>query len=388
MDLCEWDAKSLLKAYGLPVPRSGLYERGADAPFEIDPADICKAQTLFGGRGKAGLVRRAGETPQATVAAIADALVERGLPPVLMIESATEFETELYLSVTLDDVAGAPILMFSTSGGIDIEENGNVATLVLSPDCSTRAHELVGFFTDAGAPSASIARLARLAADLIRLFHNEDAVMVEINPLAVTADGRLVALDCKATLDGSARYRHRDRSFALSRRLADVGLSPAEREARDTGYILVQSPGDVVLITAGAGLGMMVSDLLADAGFSAASFFDNASGARGETADARLDMAWRLAQSDDIKAIMFYQALATRDLAPRVLGLLERLKAAPPPKPFYFGLSASFVAEKTMTAQAAREAIAAAGYPAFEFPEQVVERMAADRDTGAMRRAG
>ena len=388
MDLCEWDAKSLLRAYGLPVPGSRLVDMARDDAGHIAQTDICKAQTLFGGRGKAGLVRRAGTAPGETVGEIAAALSERGLPQVLMIEEATEFEAELYLSIVLDDLAACPVLMFSPRGGIDIEQNGNVAIHPLAPDGAVRAHDLVTFFAQAGAPRAAVGRLARLAADLARLFRNEDMTMVEINPLAVTGAGRLIALDCKATLDGSARYRHRDRTFALSRRLADARLSPTEREARDKGFVLVQSPGDVVLITAGAGLGMMVSDLLGDAGFRAATFFDNAAGAPGETAEERLDLAWRLAEADEISAIMFYQALSTRDLAPRVLGLLERLKSAPPPKPFYFGLSASFVAERTMTAKAAREAIAEAGYPAFEFPEEVVARMAADRDAGALRRAG
>lgn len=388
MDLCEWDAKSLLRAYNLPVPSACLVDREIDATVEIDPSDIIKAQTLFGGRGKAGLVRRAGDDPAATIDAIGKALAERGLPQVVMIETASVFETELYLSVVLDDLTGSPVLMFSAQGGVEIEDNGGVRSMTLPADAQVRAHMLVDFFVSAGAPTAAVTRLVRLAADVVRIFRNEDLTMIEINPLAVTAEGRLIALDCKATADDSARYRHRDRSFALSQRLADIKLSPAEREAREAGYVLIQSPGDVVLITAGAGLGMMVSDLLADAGFKAATFFDNAGGARGETADARLEMAWRLAEADEIKAIIFYQALSTRDLAPRVLGLLERLKAAPPPKPFYFGLSASFVAEKTMTAKAAREAIAAAGYPAFEFPEQVVERMAVDRDAGIMKRAG
>ncbi len=388
MDLCEWDAKSLLRAYGLPVPRARLFERGVDTTGEIASSQIIKAQTLFGGRGKAGLVRQAGDDPEATLTVIGGALAERGLPQVMMIEAASAFETELYLSVILDDLSGTPALMFSAQGGIDIEEKGGVHSMSLPADANVHAHQCVDFFISAGAPAVAVARLARLAADLVRMFRNEDLMMVEINPLAVTAEGRLLALDCKATLDESARYRHRDRPFALSQRLADIKLSPAERQARESGYVLVQSPGDVVLITAGAGLGMMVSDLLADAGFKAATFFDNASGARGETAEARLEMAWKLAESDEIKAIMFYQALSTRDLAPRVQGLLERLETAPPPKPFYFGLSASFVAEKTMSAKAAREAIAAAGYPAFEFPEQVVERMAADRDAGTMRRAG
>ena len=122
MDLCEWDAKSLLRAYSFPVPHARLFEREVDVPGEIPATGIIKAQTLFGGRGKAGLVRRAGNDPEATVAIIGNALAERGLPQVMMIEQASAFETELYISVVLDDLTGSPALMFSNRGGIDIEE--------------------------------------------------------------------------------------------------------------------------------------------------------------------------------------------------------------------------------------------------------------------------
>src|SRR5690606_26416801 len=121
----------------------------------IAQTDICKAQTLFGGRGKAGLVRRAGVAPKETIGEIAAALSERGLPPVLMIEEATEFETELYLSIVLDDLAACPVLMFSPQGGIDIEQNGNVAIHPLAPDGAVCAHDLVTFFAQAGAPRAA-----------------------------------------------------------------------------------------------------------------------------------------------------------------------------------------------------------------------------------------
>lgn len=383
MDLCEWDAKARLRAHGLPVPRARLLDPASDAG-SVGEADILKAQLLAGGRGKAGLVRRAGADPRAAVAEIAGKVRALGLPPVLMVEEPVEIAAELYLGLVIDDLKACPVLMFSPEGGVEIEEGAGVKTLALPPDGTVRAHDLVPFLRDAGAPAEALSRLSRLAADLAALFRAEDATLVEINPLAVTASGRLVALDCKMVLDDSARYRHRGLDVALSRRLAEAGLAPEEREGRDKGFILVRMPGDVALITAGAGLGMLCSDLLADAGFRAATFFDNAAGQQGETAEARLDLAWRLAEEEGIKAIVFYQALATRDLAPRVEGLLERLRKNPPPKPFYFGLSASFVAERTMTAKAARAAIEEAGYPAFEFPEDLVARMRADLlDEGA-----
>ncbi|TRW94583.1 hypothetical protein FNJ84_18995 [Paracoccus sp. M683] len=382
MDLCEWDAKALLRACGVAVPDSRLLEYGGGPVRDVAPSDIVKAQTLFGARGKAGLVRPAGAKAASTAGTIAARLKDRGLLPVMMIEAPVDISDELYLSIMLDDVAGAPRLMFSASGGMNVEDGAILHSLPLPVEGICPVHELARFFIAAQAPPATIPRLAQLGADLQRMFRNEDMTMIEINPLAVTPQGRLVALDCKASVDDSAAYRHRDRVFALSRRLAAHGRSTAEREAQDGGYTLVQSPGDVVVLSAGAGLGMMIADLLDDAGFAAASFFDNASGARGDTADARLDMAWNLARADGIRAIAFYQALASRDLAPRVISLLARLRADPPSKPFYFGLCASAAAEKTMTAETARQLIAEAGYPSFEFAEDMVAQMRFDRDAG------
>lgn len=184
------------------------------------------------------------------------------------------------------------------------------------------------------------------------------------------------------TLDTSAAFRRPHSRFSLSARLAEARLTANERSAQRAGYVLVETPGDVVLLTAGAGLGMLCADLLAQAGFQSASFFDNAANARDDTAEARLDMAWSLARAPEARALAFYLALSSRDLAPRIKGLLARLKADPPPVPFYFGLVASFAAERVMTGAEARDLVRSAGFPAFESAEEMVAAMARDRDNG------
>ena len=233
-------------------------------------------------------------------------------------------------------------------------------------------------------PPASLNRLARLASDLYRMMLAEDAELIEINPLVVTADGKLVAADAKIELDDSAMFRHPTRTFPWSQQLEAAAQSPLEREAVRDGFTFVDMPGDVAMLTAGAGLGMMMIDLLADAGFRPACFFDNAATSRRDTTDERLRLAFKRAEASDVRAILFYQTLATRDLKPRIDALLGMLDADPPPKPLYFGLSASYVAERNMTAATARSLMEQRGYPAESDPAALVARMVADRDAGRL----
>ena len=137
-------------------------------------------------------------------------------------------------------------------------------------------------------PPDLAARLARYAARLPEIARREDLELLEINPLALTADGRLVACDAKIVRDDSAGFRHDPEEFPVSRALAERALTPLERSARDLGFQLVETAGDVVLVTSGAGLAMMMMDLLADHGLSAASFMDNLRGAPDETMTERL----------------------------------------------------------------------------------------------------
>lgn len=386
MELCEWDAKTVLREGGIPVPRASLVDLTPPAAAPAAPVDgalVVKAQLLQGGRGKAGLVRRSEGDPLTLADEIGARMQAMGMPPVVMLEEAVAVVSEFYLALVIDDVAGAPLLLVSAQGGIDVEEAGDTLQRhVLPARRCVRPDELLPALRRAGAPSRALGRMAHLGAALHRIMRNADAQMIEINPLGVTSEGRPIALDCKMSLDDSAAFRQPHARFALSARLALEGLTENERSAQRTGYVLVETPGDVVLFTAGAGLGMLCADLLAQAGFHAASFFDNAANARGDTSQARLDMAWHLARAPQCRAIAYYLALSSRDLAPRIKGLLARLETHPPPVPFYFGLTASFAAERVMTAAQARELVRSAGYPAFDSAQEMVAAMARDRDTG------
>src|SRR5262245_3285339 len=377
MRLAEIDGKALLRRHGLAVPRGVLIGAGEDAPAEARqwPGHVLKAQVLEGGRGKRGLVRRLadlGELAPARVG-IAAALDDPQAP--LLLEEAVPIAREIYLAVRIDGT-GQGLELLAAEGGEDVEATKSLARIPLGPAGDTTADAL---YPDLARlfPRDVAARLARYAARLPQIARREDLELLEINPLALTADGRLVACDAKIVRDDSAAFRHDPDEFPLSRALAERALTELERSARDLGFHLVEIDGDVALVTAGAGLGMMMMDLLADHGLTAACFMDNLRGAPDETMAERLRIARALAQRPRVKAIVFQTVLASRSLADRVEALLAFLAAEPLPKPLFVGIAAGHAAARKMSAEAAVEKLAAAGIAAFTDPIALVRAVAA-----------
>jgi succinyl-CoA synthetase beta subunit len=228
-----------------------------------------------------------------------------------------------------------------------------------------------------GFPPDLAARLARLGLRLARILRAEDLELLEINPLGVLPDGRLIACDAKAVRDDAALFRHA--APELSATLEDAALTPLERRARDQGFQLVELPGGTVaMITAGAGLGMLMLDLLADAGCPAACFMDNANGGPAETMPERLAAAFEIALRPEVKAVMFFTTLASRGLKARVDALAAALRANPPTKPFLAGIAAGHAALRGYALEQARADLAAVGVTALhDNPHDLVRAVAA-----------
>src|SRR5262245_62400619 len=292
MRLAEADGKSLLRRHGVPVPRGVLLSAGEAPPAEAAqwPGHILKAQILEGGRGKRGLVRKLADLGSFadTRRAIADALKDP--EAALLLEETVPISREIYLAVRIDGTRQGLELLVAAEGGEDVETTKALVRIALGPAGDTTADAL---YPDLARlfPRDVAARLARYAARLPQIARREDLELLEINPLALTADGRLVACDAKIVRDDSAAFRHDPDEFPLSRALAERALTELERSARDLGFHLVEIDGDVALVTAGAGLGMMMMDLLADHGLTAACFMDNLRGAPDETMAERLRIA-------------------------------------------------------------------------------------------------
>jgi succinyl-CoA synthetase beta subunit len=375
MRLAELDGKVLLRRHGLPVPRGVLLDGAAPAEAAQWAGQVLKAQVLEGGRGKRGLVRRlAGlealaETRQAINVALGDAGA-----PLLLLEEALPIAREIYVAVRIDGTRPGLELLVAPQGGQEVEQSE--ALVRIPVDAATT---IPGDLYPALAklfPADLAARLARYCARLPAIARDEDLELLEINPLVLTPDGRLIACDAKIIRDDSAGFRHDPDDFPISRALADRSMTVLEREARELGFHLVEIDGDVALVTAGAGLGMMMMDLLADHGLRAACFMDNLRGAPDETMSERLRIARKIAERPSVKAIVFQTVLASRSLAERVEALLAWIAADPLPKPIFVGIAAAHAAARKMSAEQAVAKLRDAGIQAFTDPVTLVRAAA------------
>ena len=375
MELVEHDGKALLAHHGIVLPRRTLLGPDDGAAFEGEA--MVKAQAAIGGRAKAGLVRRATrDNLAATVDAVRAAMRTRGLSPWILLEECVPIAAEHYLAITIDDIACAPRLLFALAGGVDIEAHAAaVHALPIDPLKGLAAHRVVGFLRDAGLTGSALGAVARLACALWQVFVAEDAEQIEINPLAVTPEGRALPLDAKVITDDSADPRHPGRADLLSARLARESLSERGRRARDTRMTLVEMPGVIAMLTGGAGLGMATLDYLADAGLAPACFVDGTGGAGEAAARAKALLVMDRARDPEIRGILVYSILAATSLAGQVRGMLAALQERPPGKPVVVGLTAAAVAERDMTAAEARAAFRAAGFPCFEELDDAVAEL-------------
>lgn len=372
MRLAEHDGKTLLRRHGIAVPDGRLLQ--GDAP--ADAAGVLKAQLLAGGRGSRGLVRRVapGEAPGAA-AAIRAALGDAAAP--LLLEEAVPIAREIFLALRVDGTAQAIELLVNPEGGIAVEEAGAGALLRchLHPEAPGAVEDIHAALRR-GVPPELAARLARLALRLARVLVAEELELLEINPLAVLTDGRLMACDAKLVRDDAGLFRQEQP--ALSAMLEDAALTPLERRAREQGFQLVELPGGMVAqVTAGAGLGMLMLDLLADAGCPSACFMDNARGGPDETMPQRLDIAFEIARRPEVRAVLFFTTPTSRGLKARVDALATALRRNPPVKPFFAGIAAGHAALRGYSLEQARADLAAVRVAALhDDPQHLVAAVA------------
>jgi succinyl-CoA synthetase beta subunit len=379
MRLAEYDGKAVLRRHGLPVPRSVLLHAGEQPPEKVAgwPGYFLKAQLLEGGRGKSGLVRRLQNLSEFREARrlILATLDDADTP--LLLEEAVPIAQEIFAAVRVDGTRQRLELLLAPEGGENVEQSSKKLTRV--PIDVTAAATVEDIFPAVSRifPHDLAARLTRYAARLPDVARKEDLQLLEVNPLALTKDGSFVACDAKIIRDEAADFRHDPAEFSLSRTLAERAMTGLERAARDLGFQLVETNGDVVLVTSGAGLAMMMMDLLADHGLRAASFMDNLRGAPDETMNERLKIARLLAARPNIKTIVFQTVIASRSLAERIDALVSWIAAEPLPKPLFVGLAAAHAATRKMSTEQAINKLQTLGVPAFTDPVALV-RAAAD----------
>jgi len=296
VDLLEHAGKRVLAAAGVPVPIGHLavdVDQAVAAGEAIGFPVVVKAQVPVGGRGKAGGIKVAKDPEElaAAASAVLGMSIKGHLVRRVWVEEALVAARELYLSFTFDRSAKAHLGMLSARGGVDIEE-----VAVEFPEAIHRfpVHPLDGLSADdavaavdgAGITGDAAAPLAVLIVKLFDAYVAEDAELVEVNPLAVVADGRVLALDAKVVLDDNASWRHP--GWEQWRDLED--LDPRERAARQRGLTYVGLDGSVGIIGNGAGLVMSTLDVVARAGGAAANFLDVGGGAGADVITAALEV--------------------------------------------------------------------------------------------------
>ena len=357
MDLLEYQGKQLFARHGIPVPAgepARTVEEALAAANRIGYPCAIKAQVQIGGRGKLGGIKIAADEAQAREHASAILGMDiRGLKVLeVWVEGASQIEAELYASFVFDRSAKAPLAMLSTRGGMDIE-----AVAAETPEAIATLHvdPLLGFQPFHG---RRLAFEAGVDADLVRpigaflerlygAFVAEEATLVEVNPLIVTPERTLVALDAKVTLDNNSLYRHPENA-----ELRDLsGEDPQERMAKERGLTYVKLDGNIGILGNGAGLVMSTLDVVALHGGAPANFLDAGGGAKAEDITAAVEV---IIWDPGVRAVLFniFGGITRCDEVAR--GLIEAFAQIKPQVPFVVRLDGTNGEEgRAMLAEAA-----------------------------------
>lgn len=314
MKIHEYQAKAILAQYNVPVPRGHVaytVEEAEAAAKALGGSVVVKAQIHAGGRGKGGGVKVAKDAAEAAELArkiMGMTLITHQTGPEgrvvqrLLIEETLPIERELYLGIVLDRVQGKPVFMASAAGGMDIEEVAakqpdKILKAVVDPVAGLQPYQCRELAFGLGLQEKQVAAFSKLLLNLYRLFLQRDLSLAEINPLVVTQQGELLALDGKINVDDSALYRHKD---------LEEWRDPAQEDAKEHkasqfGLNYVSLDGNIACMVNGAGLAMATMDLIKLHGGEPANFLDVGG---GTTAD-KVAEAFKLILSDPkVKAIL------------------------------------------------------------------------------------
>jgi len=315
MDIHEYQAKELLAGFGVPVPRGGLAYSPEQAAYRAQEIGgegwVVKAQIHSGARGKAGGIKLCDDQHQVWDAA--DELLGKRLETVqtgprgklihrLYVEEAQPFDREIYLGLVLDRKSERIMVVASSAGGMEIEEIAvdkpdSIIRASVDPAIGMEAFQAREIAFGLGLDTAQVAQMTQILLGCYRAFTDLDATMVEINPLVVTVDGHLLALDAKMTFDDNALFRRANISELRDKSQEDM----RERDAADRGLSYVGLDGNIGCIINGAGLAMATMDMIKHAGGEPANFLDIGGGASPE----RVTKAFNLVLSDDgVEAIL------------------------------------------------------------------------------------
>ncbi len=336
MKLHEYQAKQIFARYGVPIPRGRVTTTAAEAKQiaeELGGTVVIKSQVLVGGRGKAGGIRLARNPKEAEeLATLILGMEIKGLPvSKILVDEAVGINKEIYLGITNDRSARRPVIMASAAGGVDIEEIAatspeKIVKVHVDPLLGLRDYQARDVAMGIDLPRIHWRSFMEIAKNLWHTFLDSDATLAEINPLVITSDGKLMALDGKMLIDDNALFRHSD----LGEIRDQDNEAPSEIEARKYGLSFIKLDGNIGCMVNGAGLAMASMDIIKLFGGDPANFLDIGGGATSDKVAAAL----RIILSDpNVKAVLiniFGGITRCDEVARGILTALAEIKTSVP----------------------------------------------------------
>ena len=375
MKLHEYQSKRLFAEYGVPIPEGEVATTPAEAKRiaeKLGGAVVVKSQVLVGGRGKAGGIKLAKDPEEA--AALAEKILNleiKGLPVrKVLIDEAADIQTEIYLGITNDRAAKKPVFMASAAGGVDIEEVAattpeKIIKTHIDPLLGLQDFQILNLAVGIELPRDLWDQFNTIAHGLWQAYKSKDATLAEINPLIISGDKKLIAVDGKMIIDDNALFRHPELE---SQRDLDVEEA-SETEAKEHGLTYIKLDGQIGCMVNGAGLAMATMDIIKYFGGEPANFLDIGGGADEQKVAAALRI---ILKDPNVKAVLFniFGGITRGDLVAKgILAALDEVKPDIPMVIRLVGTNAeegrALLADAEMTtaetlAEAAQKAVAAA----------------------------
>lgn len=388
MKLYEYQGKELFRRFTIPTPRGVLTktaEQVISAVKEIGLPAVLKVQIQSGGRGKAGGIRIVSSEQEALAAAtdLFGAKIKEELVDKLLVEQKVAIARELYASIAVDPLAGKPLLMVSTQGGVDIEEVAekapdHLARLYINPSQGLRYYQAVEAAKAIGLTGKLMTNVADVLFNLYCLFQACDAEVAEINPLVVTETGEVIASDAKMVINDDALVRQKQ----IIQLIDDPEvLAVIMGEARSKGYSYIELDGNVGLIGGGAGLTLMLMDQISLFGGKAANFADIMGGITRENVKELMKLILGRAERDNqVRSVVVVCSLTATSVDSFTGGIVDAIQATKTKIPVMATIHAVDAAVDKMSLEEALVLLQGAGAQTFDsIKDAVAAAVAASR---------
>lgn len=381
MKLYEYTGKELFKLFHIPVPKGILLANSNEIAKHFRPANeyFLKAQLLSGGRGKRGLVKSVTSLKEAEE--VADELFQNEGVTYLLMEEKVDVKREFYFSLSLDETRGKIRLTFSEFGGVEVEaihtdEKQSLHSFLFSYLDGLKDYQIITLLTKTKIEPHYYKEIVNVIKRAYALMVQIEATVVEINPLALTEDGKVIALDAKVEVDDSSLKRNNLLKHNISLNLYVNGSlkSEVEREAEEHGISYVELDGEIALLSGGAGITMAIIDAIHKHGGSAANFVDIASGSSIESLKKMSELIIKQAENDEaIRCVLINVIVSGTPLnvvTEAMASVIEQLK---PKKPIVGSIRAAGLAVKQMSLTESHERFAKVGVKLFTEIEEAIK---------------